>query len=262
MIAALERTEVRGESPGEVGRVAVLDLLRARTPRFEVVFVLGLEEGSLPRRSRRRRSSTTSPRRARRAARAPRQVSRDRYLFYTACTRAIRRLYLVREAVTDEGATREPSPFWEEVAAVFDPEDVAHATTRRPLGALTWPLERRPATASGCARWRCCRRATPTRRDGVADANGWQRRLDRARGRGRARRASQPELLERLAARATFAVTELERFADCSSAWLHERIVAPKRSTPRSTRCCAGQVAHQTLFKFYAGLPREPGVDA
>ena len=132
VIAALERTEVRGESSGEVGRVAVLDLLRARTPRFEVVFVLGLEEGSLPRRSR------PSPFldddvRAELGARLerPDQVSRDRYLFYTACTRAIRRLYLVREAVTDEGATREPSPFWEEVASVFDAEDVAHATIRR-----------------------------------------------------------------------------------------------------------------------------------
>ena len=31
-------------------------------------------------------------------------VSRDRYLFYTACSRPTRRLYLVREAATDEGA--------------------------------------------------------------------------------------------------------------------------------------------------------------
>ena len=35
----------------EVGRVAVVDLLRARTRRFDATFVLGLEEGSLPRRS-------------------------------------------------------------------------------------------------------------------------------------------------------------------------------------------------------------------
>src|SRR5436190_1168333 len=34
----------------EEGRVAVVDLMRARTRRFDVVFVLGLEEGSLPRR--------------------------------------------------------------------------------------------------------------------------------------------------------------------------------------------------------------------
>ena len=42
----------RPAPPGEPGRVAVLDLLRARTRRFDAVFVLGLEEGSLPRRGR------------------------------------------------------------------------------------------------------------------------------------------------------------------------------------------------------------------
>ncbi|HET7844775.1 MAG TPA: hypothetical protein VFL14_11530, partial [Xanthomonadales bacterium] len=93
LVVALEKCEVRLSSAGEAGRVAVLDLMRARTRRFEVVFLLGLEEGSLPRRSR------TSPfldddRRRELGARLerPDQVSRDRYLFYTACTRAVRRL--------------------------------------------------------------------------------------------------------------------------------------------------------------------------
>ena len=49
VIATLERARLRGER-GEPGKVTVLDLERARTGRFEVVFVLGLEEGSLPRR--------------------------------------------------------------------------------------------------------------------------------------------------------------------------------------------------------------------
>src|SRR5262249_14986076 len=52
VISLLDRAEVRGPSPGEPGRVAVLDLLRVRTRRFAAVFVLGLEEGSLPRRAR------------------------------------------------------------------------------------------------------------------------------------------------------------------------------------------------------------------
>ena len=49
VIATLERARMRGER-AEPGKVTVLDLERARTGRFEVVFVLGLEEGSLPRR--------------------------------------------------------------------------------------------------------------------------------------------------------------------------------------------------------------------
>src|SRR5204863_38203 len=49
VVAALDRAEVRG-SYSEPGRVAVMDLLWARTRRSEVVFLVGLEEGSLPRR--------------------------------------------------------------------------------------------------------------------------------------------------------------------------------------------------------------------
>ena len=105
----------------EEGRVAVVDLLRARTRRFDVVFVLGLEEGSLPRRGSSSPFLDDDARRAldERGARLqrPDSVSRDRYLFYTACTRPLERLYLVREAATDDGSPREPSPFWEEVQA-------------------------------------------------------------------------------------------------------------------------------------------------
>ena len=61
LVGTLERAPVRA-GPAREGHVAVLDLLRARTRQAEIVFVLGLEEGSLPRRSRtvgvpRRRSS-------------------------------------------------------------------------------------------------------------------------------------------------------------------------------------------------------------
>jgi ATP-dependent helicase/DNAse subunit B len=51
VVAALERQTIRPVRGDEPGRVAVLDLLRARTRRFDVVFLLGLEEGNLPRRS-------------------------------------------------------------------------------------------------------------------------------------------------------------------------------------------------------------------
>jgi ATP-dependent helicase/DNAse subunit B len=48
--SSLERHTLRLLRGDEPGRVAVVDLLRGRTRRFDVVFVLGLEEGSLPRR--------------------------------------------------------------------------------------------------------------------------------------------------------------------------------------------------------------------
>ena len=194
VIAALERLEVSTGDGGEPGRVAVLDLMRARTRRFEVVFVLGLEEGSLPRRGR------SSPfldddRRRELGARLerPDPVSRDRYLFYTACTRATRRLFLVREAATDDGAPREPSSFWDDVAAVFDPEDVARATRRAARSRSSRCRSTRRPTAR--ERLRALARALGRRRHGrprppaLADANGWTRRLA---ARGRVRPADAP----------------------------------------------------------------------
>src|SRR5258706_9927148 len=136
-VGAPERQTPRPTRGDETGRVAVVDLLRARTRRFDIVFVLGLEEGSLPRRGSSSPFLDDDTRRAldENGARLqrPDSVSRDRYLFYTACTRGLERLYLVREAATDDGSPREPSPFWDEVQAVFDDDDVRRLTRRRPL---------------------------------------------------------------------------------------------------------------------------------
>jgi ATP-dependent helicase/nuclease subunit B len=263
LIPALERTTVRGASPGEPGRVAVVDLLRARTRRFEAVFLMGLEEGSLPRRGH------VSPfldddERRRLGARLerPDQVSRDRYLFYTACVRATRRLYLVREAAGDEGSPREPSPFWDEVASVFDRDDVTRWTRRRALSALTWPLEEAPSERErlrALALLASDREAADTAA-ALARANGWERRLERARAAfTRETRLRHPRVRAELAARMSFNVTELERFADCSSAWLFDRVIDPKTIDAEVDAKLRGQVAHTALHRFYSRLPKELG---
>jgi ATP-dependent helicase/DNAse subunit B len=262
VVAALERATLRAPAAAE-GSVAVLDLARARTRDFEAVFVLGLEEGSLPRRGRaspflddeRRRSLGSRLER-------PDGASRDRYLFYTACTRAARRLTLVREAATDDGAPREPGPFWSEVARLFDPDDVRRATRRRPLSALTWELESAPTERE---RLRALARIATDDADGareLAAANGWTRRLDRAATAfDRVTRLRSPAVLEWLGAKSVFSVTELERFADCSSAWLVERVIDPKRIDAEPDALLRGTLAHAALHKFYSGLPRELGVE-
>jgi ATP-dependent helicase/DNAse subunit B len=262
IVEALERATLR--APGEArGRVAVLDLLRARTRSFDVVFVLGLEEGGLPRRGRTSPFLDDERRRAlgRRLER-PDGVSRDRYLFYTACTRAARRLYLVREAATDDGTPREPGPFWLEVTRLFDPDEARRATRRRRLSALTWELEAAPTERE---RLRALARLAVDDRgaaDALAAANGWSRRLDRAtRAFRRGTRLRNPHVLEWLGARSTFSVTELERFADCSSAWLVERVIDPRKIDAEPDPLLRGTLAHAALFKFYGGLPRELGTE-
>jgi ATP-dependent helicase/DNAse subunit B len=267
VVAALERQTVRLSGPHEAGRVAVLDLLRARTRRFEVVFVVGLEEGSLPGRGRLSPFLDDDARRelegrsASRLAR-PDAVSRDRYLFYTVCTRPTRRLVLVREAASEDGSPREPSPFWDETRSLFAAADVARWTRRRALSALTWPLERAPTERERLRALAALAAADAEAAGALARANGWQRRLDRATTAfRRPTRLTHPAVLEELRARATFGVTELELFADCSSIWFVERLVAPKTIDAQVDAKLRGGVAHQALYRFFAGLPRRLGAD-
>jgi ATP-dependent helicase/DNAse subunit B len=262
VVNALDRLTV-ASAGAERGRVLVTDLERVRTRRLEVAFLLGLEEGSLPRRGGETPFLDDDERRklGPRLRRAD-PVARDRYLFYTAATRASRRLYLVREAATDEGSPREPSPFWDELRGLFDADDVERATTRRPLSALTWPLEQAPTERE---RLRAVAALAATDRDeaeAIARANGWERRLDRAIAAfDRPTALTHPLVLETLGSRSTFNVTELERFADCSSAWFIDRLIDPKTIDAEVDAKLKGSVAHQALYKFFSGLPRELGTD-
>jgi len=259
LAGALDRAPVRAGPPRD-GHVTVLDLLRARTRRAEVVFVLGLEEGVLPQRAQAspfldddRRSDLHADARLERAE----PVSRARYLFYTACTRASRRLYLVREAATDDGAPRQASPFWDDARAVLDPDDVSRWTRRRKLSQLVWSLDDAPSERE---RLRGLTALVPNDLDtatSIALANGWERKLDRARSAFERRTGlTDPVVVEQLRGRTTFAVTELESFAGCSSIWLVERLLDPKSMDAEVDARMRGSVAHQALFKFFSGLPK------
>ena len=268
VVALLDHAAIRPAGAGEAGRVAVLDLLRARTRRFEVVFVLGLEEGRLPRRAQsspfldeeRKAELEHSSRGARLLRTDP--VSRDRYLFYTACTRPTRRLYLVREAASDEGAPREPSPFWDEARGLFAPDQVERWTRRRPLSALTWPLEAAPSERERLRALAALAAGEPKPARAVAGANGWDRRLERALAAfQRPTRLTHPAVLEELRRKTSFSVTDLERFGDCSSMWLFERVVSPRTIDAEVDARLRGNVAHQALFAFFKGLPKRTGAE-
>ena len=267
LVAALERAEVRRATSAEPGRVAVVDLLRARTRRFEIVFVLGLEEGRLPRRGHESPFLADDARRAldersRSRLSRPDGVARDRYLFYTACTRASKRVYFAREAAGDDGSPRSPSPFWDEVVALFPPDDVQRWTRRRSLSQLTWPLESAPTERE---RLRAVALRVPEDRptaEAIAAANDWERKLARAlRAFDRRTRLTHPDVLADLQRRTTFNVTELERFADCSSMWFIDRLIDPKTMDREVDARMRGSIAHQTLYRFYSGLPKELGVE-
>ncbi len=254
--------------PGEAGRVAVLDLLRARTRRFDVVFVLGLEEGSLPRRGRglavpRRRRA---PRARRPAAAGSRGPTRSRATATSSTRRArarSRRLYLVREAATDDGSPREPSPFWEEVARALRPRrrralDACGGRSRRSRGRSSG---RRPS-ASGCARWRRSPRpiAAPPRRS--------RRRTAGSGGSsGRSSAFRRPTRLTHPArARGARARSDVRRHRARALRRLLVGVVRRAALDPRSIDAEAdaklrGSVAHTALHRFFAGLPKELGIE-
>jgi ATP-dependent helicase/DNAse subunit B len=227
-----------------------------------------LEQGGLPRRSQASpflddlaRADIDQRKRGARLAR-PDQVSRERYLFYTACTRASRRVYLVREAATDDGSPREAGPFWDEVRALWPADDAERWTTRRRLSSLTWQLERAPTERERLRSLAALSPVDSQAADAAARANGWERRLARARmSFDRPTRLRHPAVLEELRAKMTFGVTELEAFADCSSIWFVERIVSPRSIDNKPDARLRGSIAHSALHKFFAGLPKALGTD-
>ena len=136
----------------------------------------------------------------------------------------------MREASTDDGSPREPSPFWHEVAALRARGRRARDAPAR-ASELTWPLEAAPTERE---RLRALARLSadpdaPTAALALADGE----RLvaaspPRSSAFDRETRAPQPARLAQFGGRTMFGATELERFVDCSSAWLFERVVDPK----------------------------------
>jgi ATP-dependent helicase/DNAse subunit B len=68
-------------------------------------------------------------------------------------------------------------------------------------------------------------------------------------------------VLEALGSRDSFGVTELERFADCSSAWFVERYLDPRSIDAEVDAKLKGSIVHTALHRFFAGLPKEVGCD-
>ena len=127
---------------------------------------------------------------------------------------------------------------------------------------MTWPLEDAPTERERLRATAAVAAADPHGAESIARANGWERRLDRAlRAFDRPTRLTNPLVLEELRRKATFGVTELERFADCSSMWFVDRMIDPRSIDAQVDVRLRGSVAHQVLFRFYSGLPKELGAD-
>ena len=257
LIELVARLPVRGVADADPGRVVVLDLRRARSRRFQAVFVLGLEEGSLPGSGARRLLDGDAAKAV--GLHRTDQAEVDRQLFLSAITRPWRRLYLARQAASDAGRPIAPSPFLEEVRRIADPKT---PTIRRGLADVTWPVAEAPDDR---ARQRALARELrddPGWALATGAMMGWERKLQRARDASRRpTRLTDARSREQLAAIERFSVTDLERFGDCSSIWFVERLLQPREIDFELDAKLRGSVAHATLARFFSLLPGELGSD-
>ena len=68
-------------------------------------------------------------------------------------------------------------------------------------------------------------------------------------------------MLAALRERTLLNVTELDTFADCSSARFVERLIDPNTVDDEVHAKLRGSLAHTALFRFFSGLPKELGSD-
>jgi ATP-dependent helicase/DNAse subunit B len=241
VLTVLEELEVHLGEPPQPDRVQVAKPEAIRARRFEAVFVCGLQEGEFP--------SGTSPepflpdedRRAVARAGGLRlpvredRLERERFLFYTCCSRAERLLVLSSRSSDEEGNPQAESFFVEDVRDLLAPG--AELRTRS-LSEVTWPPEDAPTAAE---LERALAAAGPCREEATAGPLG------------------AGPLLERLAARKAVSAGALERFADCPVKWLVEDLLRPEALAPDPEAMVRGEYAHSVLEHTYRRLREQTG---
>ncbi len=149
LVGLLEELEIGAGRPLRPGAVQVCEPLAIRARRFQAVFVCGLQESEFPRPAppepffsdeRRRELAMAS---GLRLIPSEDALHRERYLFYSAVSRATARVVLSFRSSDEEGNLALPSPFIDDVAELLDPE-WRERRRRRLLGDVVWPPELAP----------------------------------------------------------------------------------------------------------------------
>ncbi len=238
VLVTLGDVEVRlGTGAGALGsrrgQVLLADPLAVRARRFRIVVVCGLQDSAFPRRPTPEPFLDDADRRA--LARATGIVlplhedalARERYLFYSAVSRAEQVLLLSFCSSDEEGEPQLRSPFVDDVCDLFT-EDLWSARGRRLLAEVVWPPAQAPTPLE-------LRRSQAAAAGPSAPEPG-----PLPRPRSDAVRAV-------LAAHATESAGGLETFAGCGVRWLVDRILKPKRIDPDPEPLTRGSLAHAVL---------------
>jgi RecB family exonuclease len=233
--------------PGDrPGRVTVTEAHRLRSTRFDAIVVGGLSADEFSSQDRASFPAEIASRLS--GSEPPTDQSLERLLFYQVCTRARRRLELVRMTSDSHGVEKRASVFWEEALDLFrdpDPDEREMDTPERLLADVLslGLLERAAPLVSGD------RRAARAR----------ARTLDAELGTDRVRRISDDVLLAELAGRSEFSVTELETYAQCAYRWFYDREVGRDELDVELDARIGGTIVHEALKTTYELMPEETG---
>jgi ATP-dependent helicase/DNAse subunit B len=232
-----------GHGPADLddpGAVLLADPISVRARRFRVVFVCGLQEGEFPRAGRIQPFLSDDRRRELASASGlvlrPREdaLAAERYLFYSAVSRATERVYLAYRSSDEEGNLALPSPFIADVAELLWPTSPQHRR-RRLLADVVWG----PGEA-------------PT-----------QRERERARAAARAPRTGEPpgpartlgaDALAQVRHTRVVSAGALERYGDCPVRWLVESQLSPRQLAPDEEPLVRGSLIHELLEAVLAEL--------
>lgn len=242
--AALGAIEVRDNEAAEgAPGVLLADPLNIRARRFRAVFVCGLQEGDLPQRPQPEPFLDDGDRAQLAIASGlvlPRHedtLARERSLFYACVSRPEEALFLSFLTSDEEGGPQQPSPFLDDVRALFT-DELWEGRGRRLLAEITWPPAEAPTPHE-------LRRAQAARAEGEPPA---------PLGAPQA-----PEVLHLLAARDRESARGLETFAGCPVKWLIEHVMKPAPVDPDPEAMRRGSLGHAVLEATLRGLKANTG---
>jgi ATP-dependent helicase/DNAse subunit B len=242
LLDALAAIEVR-EGEGSAEGVLLADPLAIRARRFRAVFICGLQEGEWPQRPSPEPFLDDGARAELAKASGlvlPRHedtLPRERSLFYACVSRPSEVLFLSFRTSDEEGGPQQPSPFVDDIRALFT-DDLWAGRGRRLLAEITWPPAEAPTPHE-------LRRSQAAQVEGPAPAP--------------LAAPADPEVLGVLAARDRESARGLETFAGCPVRWLIEHVLRPGPVDPDPEAMRRGSLAHAVLERTLRGLKARTG---
>jgi ATP-dependent helicase/DNAse subunit B len=205
------------------------------------VFICGLQEAEFPRTAApepflsdelRRELAASSGLRLRQRGDA---LERERYLFYSALSRATDRVVLSYRSADEEGNLQLPSPFISDVAELLTDDWLEHRR-KRLLGDLVWPQDEAP---------------TQRERERSLAASAVSPPASEI-----APRQLTANALTRVRHTEVVSAGALESYADCPVKWLVERELQPRALEPDAEALLRGSYIHDVLEQLLRHLGR------